>query len=321
MRRLITLFVSGFIFTALSFGFAHEGHQAIGEIARSHLSEMARAAVVQILGTDDLASVAAWLDDVRSAGRNRGSMKGDEAARDFNERFPKSSSWQFVNFPVGSGQYDSSSVFATENDVVHAIGLAVSTLEGASTGLTRVEALKVLIHCVGDIHQPLHCISGYYDLSSPSTPRLLSPSEATLGSVSDAGGNAIFFTKAQNLHTLFDSLLLQRVVKGSDYRQLAAAIEERERRASHQTSSGDYHLWPELWASESIQMGTDAYSGIEFGPAETSPGPGRSSRLHRIPVTLPAGYEKTWADALAVRIGDAGLRLAELLNSIRWPQK
>ena len=319
MNRLFLLLTVVLALGTRAFGYGHEGHQAIAEIARTHLSPSAHAAVIQILGTDDLASIATWLDDVRAAGRNRGSMKGDGEAKDFNKRFPKSSSWHFVNFPVGSSRYDPASVFATENDVIHAVSLAIKTLEGASTGLSRAEALKVLVHCVGDLHQPLHCITGYYDISNPTTPRLLTSDEATLDSAEDAGGNALFFTKSENLHELFDTILLKRIVKGTDYHQLAAEV-ERQNKAGIQTSPGDYHQWHKQWASETVKLGTDAYRGLIFGTATTSPGRGRSVRLHRINITLPPGYESTEADVLASQIARAGLRLAELLNSIRWAQ-
>ena len=45
---------------------AAEGHQAIGEAARTMLSSKARGEIQKLLGNDDLASIAVWLDDVRN---------------------------------------------------------------------------------------------------------------------------------------------------------------------------------------------------------------------------------------------------------------
>ena len=313
------LFLLAFLFAPVAsvFGFGREGHQAIAEIARLHLTLAARSAVGRLLGTDDLAAVAPWLDDVRAASRNRGAMKGEDEASQFNHRFPASAKWHFVNIPVGTDRYDERSVFASANDVVHAINLAVRTLEGADTGLTPTEALKVLIHCVGDVHQPLHCVSGYYDIRQPSAPRLLAPEQATLVSPTDAGGNALFFSPSQNLHELFDTLLLHHIVSGSDYRALAATTERSELRR-HGLTGGDYHAWAVAWASESVRAGNEAYAGLSFLAAETSPGRGGAPRLHQIRVTFPRDYEARQAAMISRQIGEAGLRLAELLNALRW---
>ncbi len=318
--KYISLFAAIF-FTGITsvFGFGHEGHQAIADIARSRLNPAARAAVIRILGSDDLASVATWLDDVRSAGRNRGNMKGSEEAVAFNHRFPASANWHFVNFPVGSAEYDERSQFASDKDVVHAIDLAIRTLEGAAAGLTPLEALKVLVHCVGDVHQPLHCVSGYYDISNPSSPRLLPPDHFSLSTPTDAGGNALFYSKSQNLHELFDTTLLRRVLTGTGYKKLGEAAVQREA-PHHSVTPGDYHRWSALWATEGVRLGTDAYQGLTFNLAETSPGRGGVPRLHRIEITLSAGYEAREAVVIARQIGEAGLRLAELLNSLHWSE-
>ena len=313
------LFLLAFLFAPVAsvFGFGREGHQAIAEIARLHLTPAARAAVVRLLGSDDLASVAPWLDDIRAASRNRGEMKGEDEASEFNHRFPASAKWHFVNIPVGLDRYDEHSEFASANDVVHAINLAVRTLEGAATDLTPAQALKVLVHCVGDIHQPLHCVSGYYDIRQAGAPRLLTPDQATLASPSDAGGNALFFSPSQNLHELFDTLLLHHIVSGADYRALAATTERAELRR-HVATGSDYHAWAGSWASESVRAGNDAYAGLRFLSAETSPGRGGAPRLHQIRVTFGPDYEARQAAVISRQIGEAGLRLAELLNALRW---
>ena len=59
-----------------------EGHQAIGEVARTMLSSKARGEIQKLLGNDDLASIAVWLDDVRNlAHHHSGPLKNDPEAK------------------------------------------------------------------------------------------------------------------------------------------------------------------------------------------------------------------------------------------------
>ena len=310
----IVLFVVAL--TSRAFGFGFLGHQAIAETARNNLTPASRAQIIRSLGTDDLASVATWLDEVRAAGRNRGAMKGDVEAKDFVARFPDAAKWHYVNFPVGSTGYDPASPFATKDDVIHGIDLAIRTLEGSSTGMSPGEALRVLVHLVGDLHQPLHTVSGYYDLSNERAPRLLRLGEASPRSPTDAGGNALFFTKSQNLHEFFDSIALRKV-SGGDYKNVAA-VTERRQWSTHQKTAGDYHSWPKVWAGESMKAGSEALTALRLVSAETSQNKNGTLRLHRINVEFPQNFEAQTAITLSRQIGEGGLRLAELLNSLNW---
>lgn len=321
MKKRATLFVLALLcnLPPALFGYGREGHQAIGELARQQITPATRAAVKHLLGTDELSQVATWLDDVRAAERRQGPLAHDAATLDFLRRFPRSREWHFVNLPLGSAGYDPQSPFTNADDVVHGLALAIDTLEGKDTGLAAGEALKVLVHLVGDVHQPLHTVTGYYDLTNPAAPRLLSAGEATINSPQDAGGNALFFTKSRELHALWDSELLVHFSPGRNYLSLAADCLRTFRDVrGHGALPGDYHGWPTQWATESVRLGTQAYAGVTFGPAQVSRGAGRALKLHKIQVTLEPGYEAAAAPVDARQVALAGARLAALLNSLHW---
>jgi hypothetical protein len=82
------------VFTANAYPWGGDGHRAIAEAARTQLSPETRAKVEKILGNDDLAAVAGWLDDVRIARRRHtGPLKDDPEAQEFNARFPANDVW------------------------------------------------------------------------------------------------------------------------------------------------------------------------------------------------------------------------------------
>jgi S1/P1 Nuclease len=161
MRILIIVWFVALFFMTPAYPWGAEGHQAIGEAARAILTPEARIEIQKILGDDDLASIAVWLDDLRNlAHHHSGPLRDDPEAMAFNAKFPENDSWHFVDLPVGFTNYSLDGSFSSPNDIVHALRRAIDVLEGKSSEFTKVQALRIIVHLVGDIHQPLHTVSG-----------------------------------------------------------------------------------------------------------------------------------------------------------------
>jgi hypothetical protein len=124
----------------------------MAEAAGTLLSPRARAAVVKLLGDDDLAAASVWLDDVRAAALGRGPLVDDPEARAFNQRHPDNGEWHFVNLPLGASGYSRDSAFAARHNVVEQIAASIRILEappGTRLPMRRAQTLKVLVHLVG----------------------------------------------------------------------------------------------------------------------------------------------------------------------------
>jgi hypothetical protein len=142
MRKLTALIALS-ILPCQFFGWGAKGHRIVGDIAEAHLSPAAKAGVQSLLGADTLASISTWADEVR---RNR----------------PETYNWHFVDIPADAKGYDAARDCrpSAKGDCV------IAELERARIVLAdrnnrkdeRVEALKFLVHFVGDIHQPMHGI-------------------------------------------------------------------------------------------------------------------------------------------------------------------
>ena len=78
-------------------------------------------------------------------------------------------------------------------------------------------------------------------------------------------------------------------------------------------TSGDYHTWAEAWAIESVRIATLAYLGIVFEKAEVD----ADKNLLRIDITLPRNYLEANKQYAADRLRKAGIRLEQLLDSIK----
>jgi nuclease S1 len=293
------------------------GHSAIAAIAQRHLSPATQSRVTALLaqGHDtDLPSIANWADEVRAAASGRGPLKDDPDAGAFNTKFPTNAFWHFVDLPLGATDYRDLTAFASVNDVVHAIKRCVAVLERVESwpdDFTKPQALRLLVHFVGDIHQPLHCGTGFYDLSDLSHPVLITDPRLCTGKPSDRGGNDLFFgaDPNQELHALWDEGLVIGIPNSTEYRSLADWLESTQ---SVSPMTGDYHIWPEQWAIDSVKQARKAYQNIELNAATID-----GHRL-RITVQLPTGYIDQNRSLAAAQLAKAGLHLAQLLNAIQW---
>jgi hypothetical protein len=185
-----------------------EGHRIVARAAWQRLTPKARREVRKLLRPGEtLESVSTWADTVR------------------NFR-PETSRWHYVDIPKDEPGYDAAR-HCQRTPLGDCVVLAVDggrrTLRGAAAGLAadeaafwlalmsarasqqaRYEALKFLVHFVGDLHQPLHCADNH-----------------------DRGGNDVavtFFGQKSNLHRVWDSDIIKRAGLNQTARRVAAAI-------------------------------------------------------------------------------------------------
>lgn len=176
MRKLITtVLILSFATQALAW--SRDGHAIVGMLAERQLQPAARAEVARLLaGEPDptLAGVAAWADDVRAA-----------------EGPGKSAPLHYINFKGGDCSYVPVRDCPSGNCVIAAINRNFLILSDRTRpDAERRDALKYLVHFVGDVHQPLH-----------STPR------------DDKGGGDFqvnYKGQGSNLHKVWDRLILER---------------------------------------------------------------------------------------------------------------
>lgn len=157
------------------------GHRATGYIAAVHLTEAASNEVHRVLNGDSMAEASTWMDEVRS---------------DPNFRFM--SPWHYCTIPEGMTYEEAGT--PDNGDILWAIDKMVTELKsGELSEEQEAINLKVLIHLVGDLHQPLH-----------------------VGNGTDRGGNDVrvqWFGDGSNLHRVWDSEMIDS--RQHDGRELA----------------------------------------------------------------------------------------------------
>ena len=313
MKRLLP-FLCFFILTQRAFPWGAQGHQAVGEVARHLLTPAAKASITEILGNDDLGSISTWLDDVRAVAKNYKSRLEDKTeARAFNKQHPNNAQWHYVNLPVGYTTYAPDGPFSSPDDVVHAIGAAVDVLEGKSERFTKIQALRILVHLVADVHQPFHAVSGYFDCTAPAHPKLVSDPVLALKHPHDRGGNQLFYTKTLELHALWDTKLVNKLAHAKTSEPLSALLAKNTTTTLFKTP-GDYHDWPTKWVTDSAAEAIGAYKGLVFGPVNLK----ADGKIDRMETVKPADYDAQQLPRVEQQLEKSAVHLAQLLNSVRF---
>lgn len=159
------------------------GHRLVADIAEAGLTPAARAQVDALLEGEPeptLAGVANWADQLR------------EHDPDLGRR---SARWHYVNIAESGCRYDAVRDCPGGDCVVEAIRAQAAILgDTAQSAEARRQALKFVVHFVGDAHQPMH--AGY---------------------ARDRGGNTVQVNQPDgtpdgygtNLHALWDSGLFR----------------------------------------------------------------------------------------------------------------
>lgn len=173
-----------FTMSTSSHAWGVEGHQVIALMAQPQLTPAAKAEVDRLLALEPgetLVSISTWADEHRN---------------------PTTGAWHYVNFSRGTCTYEAPRDCPDGQCVVEAIQKQLGVLRSGAAAEKRLNALKYVVHFVGDIHQPLH--AGYQD---------------------DKGGNKYqvqAFGKGSNLHALWDSGLIKHL--NEDTEALAARL-------------------------------------------------------------------------------------------------
>jgi hypothetical protein len=211
--------------------------------------------------------------------------------------------YHYTDVAIQRDEYSKRHKGTSDHDVVSAINAAISVLQGTGSpapfriASTR-EALRLLAHFVGDIHQPLHVVTVYLDhdgnLIDPDAGHF-DPKTATRG-----GNDILHGTK--RLHSEWDDV--PPALNADNL--LPGALDEA--RAVPDTTDPILE-WSTQWATESIREGKAALKDLVYSQEDAA---------HHYKVSEPAGYSKLRADLQRKQVIKAGARLAQVLRTI-WP--
>lgn len=310
-----------------AFAWGRDGHETIGYLAASLIhntnAETHVAALLQ--SGETLATAAEWADCAK--GKKYCQAPLTPEMKQYGKDNPHHKKYHYTDIPFQLSNYDLNEIGTTPDDVVHILQDAILILQNkppidTSHKLTQREALFVIAHMVGDIHQPLHVGAAYVSYHKFITPT----SEAQAKKTFSEGGNWLC-VGSTGLHSHWDTDYVQRAMKkaGAQMDEAFATKLNESQLSIH--DSGTPITWPEQWAAETLLLAKDVLSGVkviqkrEQGPNGTcsKPNPNKPSPGNMWTVELPDGYaDHAVQMVVPEQLYKAGVRLANLLEAI-WP--
>ncbi|WP_026897394.1 S1/P1 nuclease [Daejeonella oryzae] len=202
------------------------GHRIVGEIASCYVNKHAQKEISLILGSESLAMSSNWADFIKS-----------------EPAFNYLGTWHYANFKdqLNYQTLKDQMEQDTTLNIYNRIKFISSELKNKNLDKSKKQLyLRLLVHFVGDIHQPMH-----------------------MGKKEDSGGNGIkvfWFNQPSNLHRVWDEQLIE-------YQQLSYT--EYTKVINHATSQ-QVKNWQKddlaIWAHESYVASRKLYS--EINPEE-----------------------------------------------------
>jgi hypothetical protein len=269
VKKLIALLLLVTLVPAQLVAWGPRGHAIVADIAASRLTPAAKQNLQLLLGADSLASVASWADAVRK--------ERDE-----------SYDWHFVDIPKdAAGFSEERDCFRPQDKHKDALtdhhNCVVDRIESfqkilgdeKASPADRLEALKWIVHFVGDLHQPLHAID---EARGGNDIKL-----AVFGSPKCGDYDC-------NLHWTWDTLLLEHT-----------GYSEEEYVSRLNTMIAQKHLEKQAggtsvdWANESHLQARHI--------------------IEAKPLSIDETYYQANIDLVNEKLALAGLRLAALLNN------
>lgn len=197
------------------------GHRVVGEVASNQLTRKARKKIDKLLGGHSLAFVSTYADDIKS-----------------DRSYKKYSPWHYVNFPFGKKYADE--IPSQYGDLIIGIRKCIDVLKDKNASVEdQAFYLKMLVHFLGDLHQPLH-----------------------VGRSEDKGGNAIqvqWFKKGSNIHRVWDSEMIDYY--GMSYTELSHNMDELTKKQKTVLQKGSILDW----AYESQSLAEKVYTSVKSG--------------------------------------------------------
>jgi len=266
------------------------GHAIVADIAEHHLTPAALEQVHTLLreeGWEHLDQVASWPDTIRK------------------ER-PEASPWHYTDIPLTEDAYVPARDCKNGDCSIEAIRRFTAILaDRTQPAAKREEALKFLVHFVGDQHQPLHGAENGQD----------------------HGGNKVRVTYfgdngttqyPLNLHWVWDTSIIEHHLRIKEGATTDLNLDAR-RAAAIAANDIDAHFAgkidartagisdPAAWAMESHDAAKRAaYPGVVEPGAEPPASP----------ILLGEDYQKRAWPVVERRLELGGLRLADLLNKV-----
>jgi len=267
------------------------GHAIVADIAQERLTPQAQKTATALLaqeGHQTLDQVASWPDTIGHVPKSKGGL-------------PETLVWHYVDIDVSSRGYDQERDCADHNCVAEKIPELEKILADThAPAQQRLDALKWVVHLIGDVHQPLHAAERDHD----------------------KGGNAVrlsYYGETLNGHMNLHSLWDEGVMDREANLQVGPHYSIDFAKAKSEASVLAQHITPDEAKYWTAGFSTDHVRDATIDWVDESHAFARSISYGALPqnknAELGAEYTTIAWPIIQLRLEQAGVRLAAVLNT------
>jgi len=332
---------------ALAWG--NEGHRAVGSIAEKLIkgSNAEKQVAALLLPGESLESITNWAD---SAKGGVGYPAANAEQQVYTNANPRHNEYHYANVPFQLAHYHDGIVGGSDVDVVQTLKQAIAVLQGKTDPalnphqLTRRQALLLIAHMSGDIHQPLHMGSAYVSADGKfAVPQKASDVDA-VNLFESRGGNSLLLDDdklellsrplipgeskplppgakkwpTKPFHSYWDSTVVDYAMRRSSTRapdEFAQKMIDSKPEVARNT--GDPITWPYQWADDSLVAAKLAYTDVTVGKREGQLNK-RGEMEYKFALEMGQNYPVPSSALARSQLVKGGYHLAWLLQAI-WP--
>ncbi len=293
-----------------------EGHQVIALLAEKHLTPRALEMAKKILADSPIDPA---LDRYCKEGRIDPLADASTWPDDFRVMHPETGPWHYLDVPLGTNSRDVEKFCdPKEGCVTSAIRDDLAVLRSANSNpKDRADALRFLIHFVGDLHQPLHAATNN-DLGGNCVPVAFFDTLPQLR-------NPQTESYAPNLHAVWDTNILEKATTGKTVDQVASELDTTFSKEIAGWEKGSANI--DAWVWEGYELAVkNVYGALPVHIPVEAPQSVKScaednhvsARNLKLNEHLEAPYQDMAAPIVRQQVAKAGARLATVLNQL-WP--
>jgi hypothetical protein len=341
MKRFIAILIGLTVLIApinSAFGWGDDGHQTVGKIASLRIKPKTAQQLSQILQPGEtLANISTWADTVKE---RMGTTDPDPDTNAFLQDIvhnEKNREWHYDDLPLDCKNYETCTGFTPDNDIVHMMNICIRTLQGhpdPDHPLSKRNALRLLVHFLGDIHQPLHVGCGFIDVHGPGNTIIIVKDPMVIKKKnlpSDRGANDLIIDNdRKNLHSFWDFTLVTTLMTftGQEITSdtLGQFLRQTVKPKADWNAHGPVRTWAAQWATDSLHLSrNNTYKSVRVLGKRTIPvlskgqpvmNNGQPVMQTVFDISRPANYETINREVVRRQLAKAGYRLAKLLDAI-----
>ncbi|XLZ72987.1 S1/P1 nuclease [Massilia sp. SR12] len=322
---------------ALAWG--NNGHRIVGAIADNLIkgSNAERQVNALLQQGENLEKIANWADCVK------GTFCGPQSQEmnDYVAAHPQHSEYHYTDVPFQLNDYHSHGAGTSGHDIVQTMQQCIATLQGKGDGkFTPRQALLILTHLAGDIHQPLHVGAAFVDKEGKFAVPKSDKEIDSLNIFDSRGGNNLQMDEAalkaasakvipgedaevskyptKPFHSYWDTTVVDYAMRRSSQRSVDKFTQWAiDGKPSIVLAKGEVASWPVQWANDSLVAAKQAYADVKVGVAtkQTS----RSGSSYTVwAMTVPDSYPVPSSALAREQLIKGGYNLAAMLQKI-WP--